>query len=237
MDPARSAPWLWSAVMGDIWRPGGLALTDRAVTGCAFPGQARIVDVGCGRGATVNHLRARHGFQAWGLDLWWDALASGQPGFRIQAAAADLPLVSEGLDGLFCECVLSLLACPGSALREFNRVLRPQGHLVITDLYRRQPAGGLEPDAFPGDSCLGGALGRREWAARVEEAGFDRLDWEDHSVLLAELTARLVWELGSREALFEKLSSAAGDLGKKLPCVRPGYFLLLARKRGSPDHG
>jgi arsenite methyltransferase len=237
MEPGRSTPGLWSDVMDNIWRPGGLELTDRAVRYCDFPAQARIVDVGCGRGATVDHLRGRHGFQAWGVDIRMEALAGTPPGFQIQAKAETLPLVAGSLDGLFCECVLSLLASPESALREFNRVLHPKGYLVITDLYQRRPVGCLEPDLPPGNSCLEGATGRREGMAQIERAGFDLLCWEDHSPLLAELTARLVWELGSKEALFEKLSPGAGDLVEKTSCARPGYFLLIARRKGSPDYG
>ena len=112
MKPGRSTPGLWSDVMGDTWRPGGLELTDRAIRYCDFPAQARIVDVGCGRGATVDHLRGRHGFQAWGVDIRMEALARTPPGFQIQAKADALPLVAGSLDGLFCECVVSLLASP-----------------------------------------------------------------------------------------------------------------------------
>ncbi len=233
MESGQSALRFWSAFLGDAWRPGGLALTDRAVSVCDFPAQARLGDVGCGLGATVDHLRNRYGFKAWGMDISMEALAGGQPGFRIQTAAETLPLSSESLDGLFCECMLSLLAFPGSSLREFNRVLQRNGALVISDLYLRRPVEGLNLGFPPGHSCLGGAMGSREWTAQVEEAGFELLCWEDHSFLLAELTARLVWELGSREALFENLfpCSGPGYPGKNLSWVRPGYFLLIARKK------
>ena len=33
---------------GDIIRPGGLALTDRALALCQLPAGARVLDVGCG---------------------------------------------------------------------------------------------------------------------------------------------------------------------------------------------
>ena len=73
--------------------------------------------------------------------------------------------------------------------------------------------------------------------AQIERSGFNLLCWEDHSSLLAELTARLVWELGSKEALYEKLFPGAGDLREITSCVRPGYFLLIASKKGRSDHG
>jgi arsenite methyltransferase len=235
--PGGSLPRLWSLLPGDTWRPGGLELTERALELGAFPAGARLLDVGCGRGVTVRHLRRRYGMEAWGLDLSPEPLTDGSTGFGIRGDAEDLPLAPQVLDGLFCECVLSLLPSPGKALREFQRVLRSGATLVITDLYRRGSGGEGPPDFPAGKSCLGGALGRLEWLAQVEAAGFEPLGWEDHSNLLAEAAARLVWELGSRKALVEKLlpGHCVKEGGISLSKIRPGYFLLMARKKAEKE--
>ena len=44
-------------------RPGGLELTDRIVALARLPRGARVLDVGCGSGATVAHLADRHGLR------------------------------------------------------------------------------------------------------------------------------------------------------------------------------
>jgi arsenite methyltransferase len=224
---------LWSLLPGDAWRPGGLKLTERAMDLGAFPAGARLLDLGCGRGTTARYIRNRYGIEAWGLDISREALTVPSNGFLIQGDGENLPLTSQILDGIFLECVLSLLTGPEKALREGWRVLRRGGQLLITDLYLKNPADRF-PGNFPrGSSCLCGALGEEAWTAMAEAAGFEALVWEDHSELLVESTARLVWELGSRKALLEHLlpDPCTAGQGMDLSKMRPGYFLMLARKK------
>ncbi len=53
---------------GKFLRPGGLALTETALSRCSFSPGARILDVGCGSGGTVEWLIRRHGLRAAGVD-------------------------------------------------------------------------------------------------------------------------------------------------------------------------
>ena len=56
---------------GDAWRPGGVALTGRALDKCAasgwLPPGGLVLDLGCGAGATLRMLAGR-GYRALGLD-------------------------------------------------------------------------------------------------------------------------------------------------------------------------
>ena len=126
------------AVTGDAIRPGGLALTERAAGFCDFSKGSGIVDIGCGFGTTLNYLRDRHDFRVCGIDISARLSEShGQP--VIQASADSLPFGAGVFDGVFCECVLSLLSFPENALCEFHRVLQPGGYLVLSDIYLRNP--------------------------------------------------------------------------------------------------
>ena len=234
MRAADSLIRLWSLLPGAAWRPGGLELTERALNLGVFAAGARLLDVGCGPGATIRFLRECYGMEAWGLDPRAGFPADGREQFRIRGTAEALPLRSGILDGLFCECVLSLVQDLEGVLRECRRVLAPEGRLVVTDLYHRKP-GGVRPGGRSVEpSCLGGALVQKEWLDRVKAAGLVPLVWEDHSHLLVEATVRLVWELGSRQALIDHLvpGGCSAGPGKNPFGGRPGYFLLLARNPG-----
>jgi arsenite methyltransferase len=224
------------AVIGDAIRPGGLALTDRAAGFCGFSRGTRIIDIGCGFGATLNHLRDRHGLRVCGVDISARMLSESRRLPVIQAAADCQPFGAGVFDGIFCECVLSLLPLPENALCEFHRVLQPGGYLVLSDIYLRNP-GQIQKIVGQPTSCLSGATTQSERMALVKDHGFELLLWEDHSGYLKELVARIVWTLDSREGLMKLFFPGACSICNReaIQRARPGYFLLIARKKGMTD--
>ncbi|WP_394027223.1 DVU_1556 family methyltransferase [Desulfovibrio falkowii] len=160
---------------GHAWRPGGLDLTARGLILCRelcglSPGHL-VLDLGCGPGGTVRLLQ-QSGYDVLGLDrqvnhaaACKNALAqaseNGQDGWRFaQADIARLPLADACVQGLVCECVLSLLPDPVQALHGCLRVLRPGGVLLFSDLTRRDEGACVasveEPAAA--DRCARGAF-------------------------------------------------------------------------------
>ena len=208
------------AVTGTTIRPGGLTLTDRALEFCSFAAGARLLDVGCGAGASVEHLRNCYGFDARGVDISLKLIAEGRkrnPDLPLSEATAEtLPFEDGSQDGILCECVLSLLEEPFRALAEFRRLLRKNGYLMLSDMYRRELAPGGRPEGYIREAAL-----HRQTAAWLSENGFTILLWEDHSSLLRELAARLILTNGSLEGL---CCTTQGPGGK------PGYYLLVAHK-------
>ncbi|RQW84768.1 MAG: class I SAM-dependent methyltransferase, partial [Geobacter sp.] len=128
------------AVTGPSLRPGGFLLTERGLSLCGFSPGARIVDVGCGTGASVAYLQEKHRHRALGVDVSGDLLPKNDRKGNITAVVAraeELPLSTGSCDGVLCECVLSLVTEPGRAVEEFSRVLRPGGFLILSDMYDR----------------------------------------------------------------------------------------------------
>lgn len=225
-------------ITGPTIRPGGFTLTRRAVEFCHLTEGATVVDIGCGLGATVNWLEAEYGLKALGLDASIRLLQDGRsisPLVSLLAGRADrLPFRGDSFAGVLCECVLSLLDDPLQALVEFGRVLRPGGWLMITDLYAPRAGGDSTLKHIPFRSCLKGVRPRREIVGLVEGGGFEPVLWEDHSILLKQLASNLVFEYGSMQefwSLFAPHCSVSEGVSGHIS-IRPGYYLMVARKRG-----
>jgi len=229
-------------VTGPVIRPGGFDLTDRGVAYCGLAPGVRLLDVGCGTGAAVHHLRRHHGLTAMGIDrsavLLEDGTRSHGALPLVQGRAEALPVGDGRVQAVLCECVLSLCPDPLCTLGETLRVLQPGGYLVLTDVYARGPSAPAEKTGRSNVSCcLQGAVDRNTLETRVTGAGFDLLLWEDHSLLLKHLAAQLVWTYGSLDAFWSAVygpdAPAAAHDGGAGGCCRPGYCLLVAQKPGT----
>lgn len=221
-------------------RPGGLALTARALATCALPPGARVLDAGCGAGDSLAFMRDI-GFDPLGIDRSPSQLARcrARPGLHaLRGQAQRLPLQCECLDGILSECVLSLLPDPGQALGEWNRVLRPGGMLALSDLHALDRYGPTRPTTCPA-SCLDGARPLDLVLELVRAAGFEPLLMEDHTPLLKRFAAELVFAGIPLETLLGRSRDDTGRQESRSGCARDGgrpragYYLLVARKKES----
>lgn len=220
-------------VTGDAIRPGGLGLTRRALTLAALPTGARVLDVGCGVGATVALCRWDFGLDAVGLDLSAMLLAEGCPQPLVQATAPQLPFARHTFEAVLAECSLSLVVDWDEALGDVARVLCPGGLFVFSDVYAAPREGGA-PVTSRLRCCLNGARSRQEIEAQLKAHAFTLLHWEDQTPALRRFAARLIWEHGSLAAFWD-CAGATKEETAALP-ARPGYFLALAR-RGDKEYG
>ncbi|MHA2024159.1 MAG: class I SAM-dependent methyltransferase, partial [Candidatus Thorarchaeota archaeon] len=100
-----------------------------------IPKGAKVLDVGCGDGAFLAYLK-RKGYDPTGVDIAESAVKraekiSGCPVF--QAEADNLTMFEdETFDCLVSSEVLEHVFSPYNTLREFNRVLKDSGTLIIT---------------------------------------------------------------------------------------------------------
>ena len=199
-----------------VLRPGGFAITDRALAFCAFPAGARILDIGCGSGATVTHARRTHHLAACGIDSDPACVAGRE--HLLCARAEHLPFPADVMDGLLLECSLSVMDDPEAVLAECRRVLKPGGRLAISDVYARGEAARL-------GGCLGRVDRRETLIASVQDRGFGLELFEDHSGHLRALWAQRVFEQGAGA-----LCAELGADRRTLKAVGCGYCLLVARK-------
>ncbi|MEH0021857.1 MAG: DVU_1556 family methyltransferase [Desulfobacter sp.] len=228
-------------------RPGGLALTRKALGICKFNGMDPILDAGCGWGATPRFLREDKGLFALGLDADPNRLDQGMAYGRFPAAAARLealPFGREQFQGIFCECVLSLVPDKQACLHGFFTILKPGGSLVLTDLIlprvlpRVPPREAVTPRPAAPVTCLDGALTLDALAAAIENAGFRIRVMEDHTRLLKEMACEMVFRHGSLDRFWAQLTGNIMDTGLAGQCrrgvLKPGYCMVIADKPQLP---
>lgn len=233
---ARYHPdWITAAVSGgahSLWLAEWLA-ADLDLR----PGM-RVLDLGCGRGASSVFLHREFGVQVWAVDLWFspDERASriqdagvADAVFPLHADARALPFAAGFFDAVVSIDSFVYYGTDDLYLNYLSRFVRPDGPIGIAGagLVREIDEVPAELRAWwePSLACLHSAdWWRRHWArsglVRVEVAdampdGWRRwLDWQnlvcpDNRVEIDALTA---------------------DAGRTL-----GYVRAIARRTGAPD--
>ncbi len=128
----------------------------------------RLLELGCGAGALLSAAAAR-GADAVGLDVNRCALRTvGRSGAAVLAAGAQaLPFSGETFDVVAAQHVIEHFAAPGQLLREWRRVLKPGGRLVLVTPNARY----ADPSVFyDADHKL--IFTRRQLRDALTEAGF-----------------------------------------------------------------
>jgi len=233
-------------------RPGGLLLTERALTRCQFARRARIVDIGCGSATTVQHLVAGYDFQAVGIDADAGRLYAAHSHYPETELACGLgnrlPLSDAWADGVMAECSISIMVDRGNGsnpdhrgdfqalFNEFRRILKPGGQLIASDLYTRLQPGTLALRHLVGECYLKHVRMQAELFDLLHQCGFEIRLWEDHSDQLKGFSLQWALTFCSRGGSKPRESPAHGlpdafDLQLAVSKALLGYYLLIAEKR------
>ena len=84
-----------------------------------------------------------------------------------------LPIDADSIDVIISNCVINLAPEKDQVFREAFRVLRPGGHLQVSDMVWTRP----QPEALKGDmeawaGCIAGAMLETDYLAAITAAGF-----------------------------------------------------------------
>ena len=217
----------WAAinhVVGPCLRPGGVALTARALEMCALRPGSSVADIGCGIGGTLDHLEGLGAYRCVGLDYSDTLLRMAASRLKssqvIRGRAESLPFKRSSFHALFCECLLSILDEKETVLHEFARILKREGFLVLSDIFAEEgPDNGRKDAPKPRRERV---MGKKDLHILLEETGFSVLVWEEHRDSLKEFVARVIF--------------AGGHIPDLAGHERISYFLLIGQKKERGAH-
>ena len=112
--------------------PGGKEHTLRMLHLGGLPAGARILDMGAGAGEAVRMMREQ-GYAAEGIDLQPHSEAVRKGDF-LQTAFPD-----NSFDGVLSQCAFFVSGNPAGAVREACRILKPDGVLMLSDVFFSEP--------------------------------------------------------------------------------------------------
>ena len=150
----------------------------------------RVLDVGCGTGVFAGRMRqALPNARIWGVDLVSGMLTKGTARWRshrgfvtpVQGDSERLPFADGAFDVVTCANSFHHYPHQDRAVREFHRVLKPEGRLILVDGYRDAPYGW-----FIYDVCVAGVEGDVHHASRArvrnlfDAAGFASVTQKVH---------------------------------------------------------
>ncbi len=159
-----------------------------------------VLDLGSGGGIDVLLSAKRVGpsGKAYGLDMTDEMLALARENQRkagvanvefLKGEIESIPLPDNSVDVIISNCVINLSGDKDRVLREAYRVLKPGGRFAVSDIVKR--AGARVPAAVQRNlelwaGCISGALSDREYAEKLQAAGFVQVAIEPTRVYQAE---------------------------------------------------
>lgn len=240
-------------LFGDVFHPGGLALTRHLGEVLKLTQGDDVLDVACGRGSSAVHLAERFGCHVTGLDYGARSIVAAhalaeERGVSIlttfrQGDAEGLPFDDETFDAVISECSFCTFPDKGAAAAEMVRVLKSGGRLGLTDMTASGPLPEDIQSLLSWIACIAGADTAEGYVKTLRKAGFTDFTVQDQQNALLDMVTDIRRKLlGAEIAIgLGKLDLGDIDLNETKRLARRsaeliqegvvGYTLIAARKK------
>lgn len=238
-------------IAGESLHPGGLTITRALLQKARLPPRARLLDAGCGLGASSRLAALEYGLRVDACDVSRAAVeraralaeASGAAVRFHAASVTGFPFPGDRYDAVLSECVLSTTN-KRAALDELRRVTLTGGVLLLSDVRADEHVD--LPDPIGAALCLSGAWRPGEFEHLLVDARFHIESSWDETPAIAALIDRIEARVALLATLKRDLrldglddagldlaptsvASAIRDVRRLLAESRIGYRAILAR--------
>ena len=191
-------------------RPERFRLLEKGMPYTAWEPGMKILEAGCSVGDASAYLASEKELDVTAFDISGELISQaeekhgGGEGKKLRylcADAAELPFEDESFDGLFSESAFSPMPKKNEALREYGRVLKPGGRLLIHDFVIRNGGEELLREEVVHIPCFAGVQTKECYEDMLQKAGFRRIRYQEEYGELIRITLWLckVYKVGIGE--------------------------------------
>lgn len=193
--------------------PGGTALSLRTARAAGLSAGDKVLDIGCGTGATLAVLKSTLDIIPFGADISAKVLEiarSAHPEMTFSLCdASAIPYPDGYFDAVMMECVLTLLDSPEDALEEAARVLKSDGTLLLSTLAEKQENETCDVP-LPHSICYNGQADIVSLTAFLDQLGLRLLYSEDNKKVLTDYMIESIMKYGSIEKRIAEETALTG---------------------------
>jgi arsenite methyltransferase len=245
---------LTQQLLGNSFHPGGVKLTHKLAVSTLVNRNSTVLDVAAGQCASAHYLADNFGATVYALDLGLDNLKgakikSGEDKRNkvhfVQADAEHLPIASNSIDVVFCECVLCTFDNRENALTEIYRVLKPRGFIAISDVFLNEQLPIELNTELNRWLCVAGAYNAIRSQEVISQGGFTQVRFRDASSQLLETIHTIESKFAApgpqlqamiQQQAQQQQNNWQHDIPRQLAHFiydgSAGYYTLTARKPG-----
>ena len=240
-------------LLGDSFHPGGVKLTEHLGKLLSLGPEQRVLDIASGQGTSAVTLAQCFGCQVLGIEYGHDAIQKAMQTAEAagvshlvsfqQGDAECLPVSERTFDAIICECAFCTFPDKPIAAKEFMRVLKPGGHVGLSDLTRTTEVPKNLQGLLAWIACIADAQPIEEYAHYLTKAGLTIDSVEEHDDALSEMVQQIRGKLLGAELLtrlkkielpsavdFDHAKALMKSAATAIQAHQFGYVVILAGK-------
>ncbi|SDM68544.1 class I SAM-dependent methyltransferase [Sediminibacillus halophilus] len=164
------------------WWGGSLKQTERMLNTLEINKQSNVLDAGCGTGQTIAYIAQKYGCTVYGIDQHEEMIQEARkriagissPVKVFKGNIEELPFEENSFDLVLSESVTAFTQIQ-KALKEYRRVLKPNGTLVMNEVTKIGYLEQNEESSFKAFYGFSELLDEKEWKYFLASAGFDQV--------------------------------------------------------------